>query len=92
MLKFAQIRVVLTPRPLPEYHFGGRWSTWEQERGEVLESILDELAQPGVGAERKETCFHLLQHLAQSSCRSNSSSRCERRGTPSVRPPKRHSL
>ena len=79
-------------------HLG--WASFEEERREVLESVLEALAEPGVDADRLAACAGLLRGLmgarlcrraAQGRC-SNASRSRESRGATPVRPPNRMAL
>ena len=39
------------------------WASYEEERREVLESVLEALAEPGVDADRLAACAGLLRGL-----------------------------
>ncbi len=49
--------------PHSEYPFGDRSTAWEEERREVVESVLDELRNPALDADARAACADLLKHL-----------------------------
>ena len=62
-------RLVLVLEPERTYFFRGSSPAWEQERRELLDSIIEQLEAPraeapGEDAFTRETCWNLLAHLA----------------------------
>lgn len=53
--------------PHPEYPFGDTSPAWDEERREVVESVLGELRNPTLDADARAACADLLKHLAFSS-------------------------
>jgi len=58
-----QWRICMAPRP--EYPFGDRSPAWDDERREVLESVLGELQNPALDTEGRAACAALLTHLVR---------------------------
>ena len=73
-----------------------RSASFEEEREEVLQSVLDALAEPEEDADRLAACAGLLRGLmgrpAAQGRRSSVSRRRESRGAASICPPKRMAL
>jgi len=56
-------RIYISPRP--EYPLGDRSGTWDDERREVVETVLAELRNPALDADGRAACAELLDHLAR---------------------------
>jgi len=64
-MTFVKTRVVLMPALGLRYAGGDIPQSCAQEHDELLQSVLEELSQPGLDAESLTVCYGLLQHLKQ---------------------------
>jgi hypothetical protein len=51
----------VVPEIPPEYLFGG--TSWDEERLEVLESVVEAMRRPGADATQVSTCQYLWRHV-----------------------------
>jgi len=54
-------RIYISPRP--EYPVGDISGAWDDERREVVETVLGELRNPALDADGRVACAELLDHL-----------------------------
>ena len=55
-------RILILPQSA--YPLGDRSAIWEQERREILESVIGELERPDLDAAGRAVCADLLKHIA----------------------------
>jgi hypothetical protein len=65
MMTCFQMRPLVTPNPARKYPLWDSWRTWDAERREVLESVAEELQNPGFDQNSRQACVNLLRHLAR---------------------------